>query len=59
MSSHQTNPHNFQKTNKKSFLSFLQAGLDLKEVGGGAPWAYPSVYPHPYDAAFAGYPFNR
>ncbi|XP_055846989.1 homeobox protein caupolican isoform X3 [Episyrphus balteatus] len=35
------------------------AGLDLKEnlVGGGAPWPYPSVY-HPYDAAFAGYPFN-
>ncbi|ALC44350.1 mirr [Drosophila busckii] len=35
------------------------AGIDLKEnlVAGGAPWPYPSMY-HPYDAAFAGYPFN-
>ncbi|XP_037933735.1 iroquois-class homeodomain protein IRX-2 [Teleopsis dalmanni] len=33
------------------------AGLDLKEnlMAGGAPWPY--TY-HPYDAAFAGYPFN-
>lgn len=38
----------------------LQAGaLDLKEnlaAAGGAPWPYPAVYP--YEAAFAGYPFN-
>ncbi|KAH8307346.1 hypothetical protein KR044_010447, partial [Drosophila immigrans] len=35
------------------------AGIDLKEnlVAGAAPWPYPSMY-HPYDAAFAGYPFN-
>ncbi|XP_030375257.1 iroquois-class homeodomain protein IRX-2 [Scaptodrosophila lebanonensis] len=34
------------------------AGLDLKEnlVAGAAPWPYPMY--HPYDAAFAGYPFN-
>ncbi|XP_068158517.1 iroquois-class homeodomain protein IRX-6 isoform X1 [Drosophila tropicalis] len=35
------------------------AGIDLKEnlVAGASPWPYPSMY-HPYDAAFAGYPFN-
>ncbi|XP_049767987.1 iroquois-class homeodomain protein IRX-4 [Schistocerca cancellata] len=33
------------------------AGLELKENLAGAGWPYPSVY-HPYDAAFAGYPFN-
>ncbi|XP_019872989.1 homeobox protein caupolican [Aethina tumida] len=35
------------------------AGLDLKEnlAAGAAGWPYPSVY-HPYDTAFAGYPFN-
>nr|CAD7569290.1 unnamed protein product [Timema californicum] len=34
------------------------AGLELKEnLASGAAWPYPSVY-HPYDAAFAGYPFN-
>lgn len=36
------------------------AGLDLKEnlgAGAAAAWPYPSVY-HPYDAAFASYPFN-
>ncbi|KAL1130916.1 hypothetical protein AAG570_012157 [Ranatra chinensis] len=34
-------------------------GLDVKEslASGAAAWPYPSVY-HPYDAAFAGYPFN-
>ncbi|VEN49175.1 unnamed protein product, partial [Callosobruchus maculatus] len=34
-------------------------GLDLKEnlAAGAAGWPYPSVY-HPYDTAFAGYPFN-
>lgn len=41
-------------------LFSLQAGgLDLKEnlaAAGGAPWPYPAVYP--YEAAFAGYPFN-
>lgn len=43
-----------------SILCFLQAGaLELKEnlaAAGGAPWPYPAVYP--YEAAFAGYPFN-
>lgn len=39
-------------------LLLFQAGLDLKEnLAGAATWPYPSVY-HPYDAAFAGYPFN-
>ncbi|XP_045464908.1 homeobox protein caupolican isoform X1 [Harmonia axyridis] len=35
------------------------AGLELKEnlAAGAASWPYPSVY-HPYDTAFAGYPFN-
>ncbi|XP_044734459.1 homeobox protein caupolican [Chrysoperla carnea] len=34
------------------------AGLELKEnLAAGATWPYPSMY-HPYDAAFAGYPFN-
>jgi len=36
------------------------AGLDLKEnlgAGAAAAWPYPSMY-HPYDAAFANYPFN-
>lgn len=34
-------------------------GLDVKDgLAGATPgWPYPSVY-HPYDAAFAGYPFN-
>jgi hypothetical protein len=33
-------------------------GLELKDgLGAAAGWPYPSVY-HPYDAAFAGYPFN-
>ncbi|XP_024083059.1 homeobox protein araucan isoform X2 [Cimex lectularius] len=34
-------------------------GLDVKDgLPSGAPgWPYPSVY-HPYDAAFAAYPFN-
>jgi hypothetical protein len=41
-------------------LFFQAAGLDLKEnlgAGAAAAWPYPSVY-HPYDAAFASYPFN-
>lgn len=36
------------------------AGLDLKEnlgAGAAAAWPYPSMY-HPYDTAFASYPFN-
>ncbi|XP_073975026.1 iroquois-class homeodomain protein mirror isoform X2 [Rhodnius prolixus] len=33
-------------------------GLDVKDgLASGAAWPYPSVY-HPYDAAFAAYPFN-
>lgn len=44
------------------FIYFLlfqaAAGLDLKDnLASGAVWPYPSPY-HPYDAAFAGYPFN-
>lgn len=41
------------------FLMFqAAAGLDLKDnLASGAVWPYPSPY-HPYDAAFAGYPFN-
>nr|XP_022913992.1 homeobox protein caupolican [Onthophagus taurus] len=40
------------------FYSPPGAGLDLKENLAGTPaWPYPSVY-HPYDTAFAGYPFN-
>ncbi|XP_011690631.1 PREDICTED: iroquois-class homeodomain protein IRX-3 [Wasmannia auropunctata] len=42
------------------FYSPTAAGLDLKEnlgAGAAAAWPYPSVY-HPYDAAFASYPFN-
>lgn len=42
------------------FMLLQPAGLDLKEnlgAGAAAAWPYPSVY-HPYDAAFASYPFN-
>ncbi|GAB1868795.1 Homeobox protein caupolican [Camponotus japonicus] len=42
------------------FYTPTPAGLDLKEnlgAGAAAAWPYPSVY-HPYDAAFASYPFN-
>ncbi|KZC08299.1 Homeobox protein caupolican [Dufourea novaeangliae] len=41
------------------FYTPTAAGLDLKENlgAGAAAWPYPSVY-HPYDAAFASYPFN-
>ncbi|XP_018325667.1 homeobox protein araucan isoform X2 [Agrilus planipennis] len=40
-----------------SFYS-TTANLDLKEnLAGAATWPYHSMY-HPYDAAFAGYPFN-
>ncbi|KYN04226.1 Homeobox protein caupolican, partial [Cyphomyrmex costatus] len=42
------------------FYTPTAAGLDLKEnlgAGAAAAWPYPSMY-HPYDAAFANYPFN-
>ncbi|XP_012279499.1 iroquois-class homeodomain protein IRX-6 [Orussus abietinus] len=42
------------------FYTPTAAGLELKEnlgAGAAAAWPYPSVY-HPYDAAFASYPFN-
>uniref|UniRef100_A0A0A9VZE3 Homeobox protein araucan n=1 Tax=Lygus hesperus TaxID=30085 RepID=A0A0A9VZE3_LYGHE len=40
-------------------LDLSGVGLDVKDgLPTGAPgWPYPSVY-HPYDAAFAAYPFN-
>lgn len=42
------------------FYSPTATGLDLKENlgAGAAAWPYPSVYPHPYEAAFASYPFS-
>lgn len=42
-----------------AFYTSAAGGLDLKEnlASGAATWPYHSVY-HPYDAAFAGYPFN-
>ncbi|XP_071874657.1 iroquois-class homeodomain protein mirror isoform X1 [Bombus fervidus] len=42
------------------FYTPTAASLDLKEnlgAGAAAAWPYPSVY-HPYDAAFATYPYN-
>ncbi|KPJ09154.1 Homeobox protein araucan [Papilio machaon] len=41
------------------FYTNTAAGIELKEniAASAASWPYPTVY-HPYDAAFAGYPFN-
>ncbi|XP_063838146.1 iroquois-class homeodomain protein IRX-3 isoform X1 [Ostrinia nubilalis] len=41
------------------FYPNAAAGIELKEnlAASAASWPYPTVY-HPYDAAFAGYPFN-
>ncbi|OWR42767.1 putative iroquois-class homeodomain protein irx [Danaus plexippus plexippus] len=41
------------------FYTNTAAGIELKEnlAASAATWPYPTVY-HPYDAAFAGYPFN-
>ncbi|CAB3226019.1 unnamed protein product [Arctia plantaginis] len=41
------------------FYTNAAAGIELKEnlAASAATWPYPTVY-HPYDAAFAGYPFN-
>ncbi|CAH2104012.1 unnamed protein product [Euphydryas editha] len=41
------------------FYANTAAGIELKEnlAASAASWPYPTVY-HPYDAAFAGYPFN-